>query len=135
MLILQPAGLDIFNGDLYSGGKVGIGVTSPNEVLEVNGTVKATAFIGDGSGLTGITSTETDPTVPSDIKDGISWTEITGRPAGLDDGDDVGGITTETYPTVDASIKDGVSWTEVTNRPAGLDDGDDVGITFSKDAI
>jgi hypothetical protein len=37
-------------------GNVGIGQTNPTEKLEVNGTVKATSFIGDGSGLTGISS-------------------------------------------------------------------------------
>jgi hypothetical protein len=35
-------------------------------------------------------TTESDPTVLSSVKDGISWSEVSSRPAGLDDGDDVG---------------------------------------------
>lgn len=43
---------------IYMLGNVGVGVAEPKAKLEVDGTVKATKFEGDGSALTGI-STET----------------------------------------------------------------------------
>lgn len=66
------------------------------------------------------------------LERGVGWSEISDRPAGLDNGDDVG-ITGETDPTVLASVKDGVTWGEISNRPPGLDDGDQIGITTEAD--
>jgi len=77
-------------------------------------------MIIDGALISG----ESDPTVPAYIKDGIDWLEVTNRPVGLDDGDDVG-ITSESDPTVISSVKDGVDWSELSGIPAGFADGID----------
>ena len=62
----------------------------------------------------------------------IDWSQITGIPSDLADGDDVG-IAIETDPTVVASVKDGVDWTELSNIPADIADGDQVGIATEVD--
>ena len=44
----------------------------------------------------------------------ITWSNLSGIPPDIADGDDEG-IATETDPTVAASVKDGVEWTEVSD--------------------
>lgn len=52
----KTANLVSDNGLSAVEGNIGIGTTSPNAKLDVNGVVNATSFSGDGSGLTGIAS-------------------------------------------------------------------------------
>jgi hypothetical protein len=85
----RPAGLD--DGD-------DVGITS--QVAKWNGsawvcsddtdTTLSEAEVDTFVSNNGYVTTESDPTVLSSVKDGISWSEVSSRPAGLDDGDDVG---------------------------------------------
>jgi hypothetical protein len=128
-------GSALVSGTIYDeDGKVGIGISStPNEKLHVNGAIfldhtspptdtryrlynNNGALYWDGSPLGGTILDETDPTVPSDLKDGVSWTEVTDKPAI---------ISSETDPTIPTNLKDGVSWTEVTDKPAIISTEDD----------
>jgi hypothetical protein len=68
---------------LESGGKIGVGTTTPAEKLDVAGTVKATAFLGDGSALTGI-SDSTKVAKAGDTMTGTLSLPANGLVAGTD---------------------------------------------------
>ena len=61
-------GLDVSTAEIA---KIGINVTSPTESLEVSGTVSATAFVGDGSQLTGVVASSVTIAI-DDLTDGVS---------------------------------------------------------------
>ncbi len=100
-------------------GKVGIGTTSPSEKLDVNGTVNANAFVGDGSGLTGIVSsyTETDPIYSASVAVGIGASQLTNWNTAYGWGNHASAgylaSYTETDPVFGASVASGISATDI----------------------
>jgi hypothetical protein len=62
---------------------------------EISG-IPTSLLDGDQVGI----ASESDPTVPANLKDGVAWNEISGIPTGFTDGVDNTGLTAESDPQV-----------------------------------
>ncbi|MCP3999304.1 MAG: hypothetical protein GY727_00105, partial [Gammaproteobacteria bacterium] len=87
-----PAGTDGAQGPTGPAG-AGSTIPGPQGATGSTGPTGADSTVAGPQGATGPTGPsiiESDPTVLLSVKDGIDWIEISNRPFGLDDGDDVG---------------------------------------------
>ena len=84
---------------------------------------------GDQVGIT----EESDPTVPENLKNGVSWSEIKDIPEKVKSGEEKVIIAEESDPTVPDNLKNGVSWSEISGIPSEIKDGDQVGIRNESD--
>jgi hypothetical protein len=88
------AGSDI-NSGIIADSRIAASIARDSEITWGNLSGIPAGFLdGTDDGIVN----EVDPTVNPDVKDGITWSEIDNRPAGLDDGDQ--GITVESDPQV-----------------------------------
>jgi hypothetical protein len=88
---------DMTNANALGGAsKIGINYITPSVALEVSGTVSATHFVGDGSGLTGMASTNLSETIAiNDLSDASASAVINSLFLGAGNG----AVNTGTYNT------------------------------------
>ena len=111
--IAELGDTNVFSVD-STNNRVGIGSTQPTEKLDVNGVVVATAFTGDGTGLTGVASTDniitgTAATFNSVVKVGTAITLDATSGIVTATGVNVTGVVTATSFVGDGSQITGVS--------------------------
>lgn len=81
---IKSGGLGVASLDVAGGATFGSNLSVAGNIT--SGGQSVCRQDGTNCPPSGITS-ESDPTVPASVKDGIAWSEISSRPAGLDDGD------------------------------------------------
>ncbi|MDD2717818.1 MAG: tail fiber domain-containing protein, partial [Candidatus Wallbacteria bacterium] len=112
------------------GGKVGIGTVSPTASLEVNGSLKATLFTGDGSGLTNIITTNADKL---DSQEGTYYLNRTNH-TGTQSCSTISGFTSEVQATITAGTGLAKVGGTLEVSPSGIDHGSLGGLTHDDHA-
>lgn len=107
----KESGSNLERMRITNNGNVGIGTTTPTTKLDVAGTVKATAFQGDGSGLTGVSAVPAGSNTQIQFNNGgvagasqyLSWVNTGRGKLGV-------GIASSSYPLhVDGQVAGGTT--------------------------
>ena len=107
-------------------GNVGIGTTTPSEKLEVIGNISATSYYGDGSSLTGVVGTESDPVFIASAANGITLEDIGywNTAYGWGDHSLVGYLTGETDPIYSSAPVSEITSGDISNWNTAFGWGD-----------
>jgi hypothetical protein len=118
-------GADITGGTIEAS-LIDDAITRDSELVWGNiGGIPADILDGDDTGI----QTETDPTVEASVKDGVSWTELSGIPGDFADGVDNVGISSETDPQVGINTPNYISrWNGSALVSGSIYDNGNIGI-------
>lgn len=116
------SGSALVNGSIFDNGNVGIGTSSLASMFHVAGTVTATAFVGDGVGLTGIVGGANSITADMIQSNAVTTSEIVNNTIISEDlNPDIEILTTGSITANSGLVVDsGTLYVDTTNNRVGL---------------